>query len=332
MLVSFIIPAYNASATIIRALDSISSLNLNPADYEVIVVDDCSKDNTIQIVENYATNHSNVVLLLQKENHRQGAARNRAITVAKGKYCVFLDSDDEMSDGVVDALSVAQNNKADLVAMGVDFIDGQNTVTSVQLLPYQSNEVFSGVSLQQDFPFWFPGPVAYVYNLDFVRRVAYPFCEDVLFEDSDFVNVHLYHAKRMFYVKECGYRAHYNANSTTHTLSYKHLSDYLLLGVRMLNFYESLENKQSKYAHSIQEGGCYNVWNSMRRLYKLSSFVEIGLFYKRIDQFINREELASKIYSSKYWTKWTRFALTNKNAVFVLSLPMLLIRKILKQK
>lgn len=331
MLVSFIIPAYNASATIIRSLDSLSSLNLNLDDYEVIVVDDCSKDNTVQIVEQYATKHPNVILLLQKENHRQGAARNRAITIAKGRYCVFLDSDDEIVDGVVEALTAAQNNKADIVAMGVDFVDEKNVATSVKSLPYKKNEMFSGVALQQDFPFWFTGPVAYVYNLDFVRRVAYPFFEDVLFEDSDFVNVHLYHAKRMCYVKDCGYRAHYNANSTTHTLSYKHISDYLLLGVRMLSFYESLEDKQTKYARSIQEGGCYNIWMSMQRLHKLVSIEEIRRFYERLDQFVDRKELSSKIYSSQYWTKWTRFSLTNKTAALVLSIPMMLIRKILKR-
>ena len=51
MLVSFIIPAYNASATIKRCLDSIYALPIEESEYEVIVIDDCSTDNTVELVK-----------------------------------------------------------------------------------------------------------------------------------------------------------------------------------------------------------------------------------------------------------------------------------------
>ena len=77
MRISFIIPAYNASGTIVRCLDSIYVLPIDESDYEVIVIDDCSTDNTVEIVKQFAVKHSNLVLLQQVENHRQGTARNR---------------------------------------------------------------------------------------------------------------------------------------------------------------------------------------------------------------------------------------------------------------
>ena len=87
ILASFIIPAYNASKTIVRCLDSIYRLPLNAEEFEVIVVDDCSIDNTIELVEWYAKNRTNITLLRQPENHRQGAARNRGVLIAKYSIC-----------------------------------------------------------------------------------------------------------------------------------------------------------------------------------------------------------------------------------------------------
>ena len=114
MLCSFIIPAYNASSTIVRCLDSIYALALREADFEVIVIDDCSKDNTIAVTEQYANQHTNLTLLRQSENHRQGAARNRGIAIAKGKYIVFVDSDDETNFGVLNALQLAEKHELDM--------------------------------------------------------------------------------------------------------------------------------------------------------------------------------------------------------------------------
>ena len=117
MLASFIIPAYNASLTIVRCLDSIYTLGLSEQEFEVICIDDCSKDNTISVIEQYAKQHTNLTLLCQPENHRQGAARNRGVAIAKGKYIVYVDSDDESANGVVDALQLAEKNNLDMVAM-----------------------------------------------------------------------------------------------------------------------------------------------------------------------------------------------------------------------
>ena len=114
MLASFIIPAYNASTTIIRCLDSIYTLGLLEQEFEVICIDDCSKDNTIKVIEQYAKQHTNLTLLSQIENHRQGAARNRGVAIAKGKYIVYIDSDDESDKGILQALQLVEEHNLDI--------------------------------------------------------------------------------------------------------------------------------------------------------------------------------------------------------------------------
>ena len=71
----------------------------------MIVVDDCSTDNTLDALNDYASKHSNMVVLHQEVNQRQGAARNRGIDVAKGEYIAFCDADDTIvANGVMNAL------------------------------------------------------------------------------------------------------------------------------------------------------------------------------------------------------------------------------------
>lgn len=312
MLVSFIIPAYNASATILRCLDSIYALPVEELTFEAIVIDDCSSDNTVELIKQYAKHHSNLILLCQPENHRQGAARNRGIAIAKGKYIVFVDSDDETANGVINAIRLAENNDLDMVAMRYAKVRNDGSVEIEVALPYDVNRLFTGMEMQTEFPFWGTAPWPYIYRKSFLEKVGYPYAEDVLYEDCDFVNIHLFYAKRMSYCNECGYVVHYNEASTTHTVSYKHLSDYALLGTRMLSFYESLDDKTTKYAEGILEGGSYNIMKAFRKLPLLKSRSNVCGFYDRFDALYDRKQLLSYREPANYWTKWTRFCLKHR--------------------
>lgn len=89
ILVSAVIPAYNAEACIERAIDSVLGQTL--AVYEIIVVDDGSSDKTSEVVEQYGDK----VILIRQENAGVSVARNTAIAAATGDWIAFLDADDE---------------------------------------------------------------------------------------------------------------------------------------------------------------------------------------------------------------------------------------------
>ncbi len=90
--VSAIVPTYNRSQLLTRAIHSISEQTYQPA--EIVVVDDCSSDDTQSVIAAYAGEIPLVYIRLER-NAGGGAARNAGIMKAKGEYVAFLDSDDE---------------------------------------------------------------------------------------------------------------------------------------------------------------------------------------------------------------------------------------------
>lgn len=340
MLVSFIIPAYNAADTIGRCLESICNLTLKKEDYEIIVIDDASTDDTVSIISNFKLQVSNLILLKQPENHRQGAARNRGVKEAKGEYICFVDADDAVIEGIVKAIRSAADSKTDLLAFHVAHADEHGKIIrEKEHLRFEQEEVFSGIDLQNRHPYWFSGPVAYIYSREFLERVNYPFAEDVLYEDSDFVAVHLYYAKRMMYSRELGYLAYEREGSTTHSMTYKNLADYLLLGERMLRFYETIVESGKwkaegveKFSEGILEGACYNVDRSCRMLPKLSNLHEVHAYYDRIDEYVCRKEICKNMSLCTYfWNRWTSLCLGHRWIATIALSVMIPIYKIVKR-
>lgn len=104
---SIIIPAYNAAQYVERCLLSINNeairSGISQSEYEIIIVDDCSSDNTIERTLEYFNhlNLSNGKVICHHTNRKQGAARNTGLRVANGDYVWFVDIDDSIGDGIL---------------------------------------------------------------------------------------------------------------------------------------------------------------------------------------------------------------------------------------
>ncbi|EEF78466.1 glycosyltransferase family 2 protein [Methylophaga thiooxydans] len=90
--VSIITPLHNAEAYISQTIGSV--LHQTYQKWELIIVDDVSEDDSVQIVENFSKNDARIKLIRLRENSGAAVARNTAIETAKGRYIAFLDSDD----------------------------------------------------------------------------------------------------------------------------------------------------------------------------------------------------------------------------------------------
>lgn len=103
---TLIIPAYNAEKTIAYCLDSALTQSISREEYEIIVVDDGSTDNTYEIVKNYP------VVLIQQQNQGPASARNKGAENASGNILIFTDSDCDLDRNFLEGMvsSIEQGN------------------------------------------------------------------------------------------------------------------------------------------------------------------------------------------------------------------------------
>ncbi|MWN31263.1 MULTISPECIES: glycosyltransferase family 2 protein [unclassified Gilliamella] len=136
-LVSIIIPVYNSSKFILATLASLENQSYN--NYEIILINDGSTDNSHNILENYKKKHNNVILYNQK-NRGVSVARNKGIELSNGEFITFLDSDDTYSPNYLEKLLRRQKEEnADLVYCGYNIIKNSDKSTVVPCLFKEGN-------------------------------------------------------------------------------------------------------------------------------------------------------------------------------------------------
>lgn len=137
MLLSVIIPVYNSALTIKKSIGSVINA-LKVLDYEIICVDDGSNDNSLQVLNEIASNNSRIIVIHQN-NAGAAAARNRGLEIAKGDFIAFNDSDDEWLPDHFAILKKAFDDNPDLFCIaGNHDIDKQR----IPVLKKLNNGVF----------------------------------------------------------------------------------------------------------------------------------------------------------------------------------------------
>lgn len=116
VMLSIIIPFYNVEKYIAECLDSVFNQDISEKEYEVICVNDGSKDGSRNIVCGYMRNHSNLRLIDHPCNMKLGAARNTGRKSAKGKYIWYVDSDDMIASNCLKhILQVCEERNLDVL-------------------------------------------------------------------------------------------------------------------------------------------------------------------------------------------------------------------------
>ena len=222
--ISVILPVFNGEKYIENAIDSV--LNQTFSDFELIIVNDGSTDNTADIVSQF--NDSRIILIHQ-ENHGPGAARNNALEMANGNYVMYLDCDDWYHPK---ALEIAYH----------EAIKYDTDLTFFQMINYNDGEVYENdwfdlKTFDESFenrafhPSETPGSIfdlsvgvcQKIYKKEFLKRIDARFPEGIFFEDMPFFYYVYLKAKRISIIKKHLYYRRKHDESITHIVDEKFL-------------------------------------------------------------------------------------------------------------
>jgi len=184
MKLSVIIPMYNVEKYIGKCLDSVINQDLLDSEYEIIVINDGSTDDSYALAITYADSHNNIILLNQ-ENKGISAARNKGIDEAKGKYLYFVDSDDYIRSNVLKTLLNYLNlHNLQVLAFNIVKVNGTNDNEGDKrpIESYQLSDVTNGITFMANKGFrasvcWF------ILEREFLLKLKLRFIEGVMLED-----------------------------------------------------------------------------------------------------------------------------------------------------
>lgn len=322
MKLSIIIPAFNTEAVISRCLKSVFEQNLSESDYEIIIVDDGSTDDTYSVIESHI-GYNNIKLLRQK-NQRQGAARNNALKIAQGEYIWFVDSDDFIeSNCLLYLYKVAKENNLDLLFFNhYRLTDGNKLLLQVQ---FQKQEIYSKVMSGKDIinhRSIYLGPCFCLYRKEYLDLYDIRFKEGLTYEDNEFMIRAYYYATRVYYVKEPFYYADASIPSTTRTKSPVPIFDILVIIDHMLKFTESI-NKNEPTKNNCQYYTAMTFNSAIHRVVTQNAFIQ--------KQFIEKvAPLKKRIALSMIKSKSPKYVL--EGITLYLSPKLLLFIGIIKEK
>ncbi len=233
--ISVIVPAYNAEKYIEKCLDSI--LNQTKKEFEIIVVNDGSKDNTLDILNEYKNSYPHIIRVIDQENQGLSVTRNNAIKEAQGDYLVFIDSDDYIKSDMLEKLfDKAVSGGYDIVASDVDCVYPDKTV----LIESGVKENIKELSLEDKKKLFFgvyPVVVNKIYKRELFQNEDLFFEPGIWFEDVLFFHKLIPNIKSIGFVKESFYQYIQNPGSITYTYSDK-LKDICFVMDKIVNYYK----------------------------------------------------------------------------------------------
>lgn len=206
--ISIIIPAYNAEKYIKKCLDSL--IKQTKKEIEIIVINDGSKDNTEELINSYTDSR---IKYYKNTNHGIGYSRNYGIEKAKGKYIMFLDSDDYVEKDICEKLyNKARNDDLDVVICDFfkEFENGN--IEEIHTNDFKNSSLKDNPDIITEYL----SPWAKLYSTKLLKDNSIKFVENLKYEDAPFLIEALDKAKKIGKVNDClvHYMIHGNSETT----------------------------------------------------------------------------------------------------------------------
>ena len=259
-LVSILVPFYNVEQYIDRCIQSL--IEQTYENIEILLIDDCSPDKSLEIAQHYAHNDPRIKILRYEKNRGLGGARNYGLENATGEYLLFVDSDDYIEPNTVEVLfDKAKQN--DLCVLEANYLK-EGEINS-EVLPRKScysEKVFSGKE------YWESIPIAPVVAWNKFYKLSFLIENNIVFqlrkfEDVAFTAEVFMKAERVMNIDFPFYHYIVRENSImTETTSVSHLEDaYSLIKDMKILFESNKENEQMKKSYLYSYIGFFRLWH-----------------------------------------------------------------------
>lgn len=262
---SIIVPAYNVADYIEKAIDScLNQKNISGSEYEIIVINDGSTDDTLQKLSKY--NHINNIKLISQTNSGLSATRNKGVSQASGQYILFLDGDDWF---VPDALSILKSNisEVDVVIFSMTYcFPGEKPINNSLGLKhdfiYTSDKLLKDTIGRSQFQSC-PAPTK-CYKSDLFKEKGLSFIEGILHEDGPFYLECLSKSNKIKYIEEflyC-YRQQRPGSITTSKRKWRNVEGIIKGQQHVFNIYGYSNKDVNYYYLAISEMQIFQKYQS----------------------------------------------------------------------
>jgi len=283
--VSIVVPIYDVEKYLAKCLDSLIGQTLS--DIEIILVNDCSPDNSEEIVLDYQKKDSRIVYFKQSKNQGQGIARNVGVNAAKGEYILFVDSDDYLD---LNAAEVLYKKAKEL---NLDVLEANYLKVFPTHQTKQENPVFDYVLNGNEFFEEIAFTYAVVWNKlwrkEFLIKNKLAF-NKLSFEDVFFISEAIIVAERVFRIDYPFYYYVVRENSVmTSKVNIKHVKSL----IELVKFLEHSYNSNTTLLGSNQRLKIF--------LYSLSSLASFITRFQPInDEEFKVKQAAKKVLKEKH--------------------------------
>ena len=257
---SVIVPVYNTQKYLKRCIESV--LNQTYKNYEIILINDGSTDNSLEILKKYESN--NKVKIITQKNHGLSYTRNVGISHATGDYVILLDSDDFLEKDLFKVLNLNIKNE-DMIKFNYNYYFGNGKKKSIQSVKFEDNSGQEALRKLISEKKVFEMSCIYAYKKDYIKN--FKFEEGKYHEDLGLIPLMIYETKKISSIDYIGYNYDQtNINSITAKNSmekeYKKALDVMYFFNKVKGIYAD------KYLLSFYANAVINKYKKLNKSYK----------------------------------------------------------------
>lgn len=249
---SVIIPVYNEEKYISECLESIINQTLGIENIEVIIVNDNSTDNTLDIIKSF--DYPSIKIINNNENLGAGKSKNKAIKEVNANYLTFMDADDFVSEDTFEiALDLMKQNKSDMLIYNWKHFPVDEP--SIHKPNITDNQIITDISQKENL----------IFSTSMANRIfhknlyKYLNFSDLLYDDNEVAIKTLLKSKNITLMKDGLYYYRKNLESLTQTITIQHVLD-LIKSIKDLSVYPEAKPLIDKFVDDILFWFYYYQW------------------------------------------------------------------------